>query len=1268
MSTTEDSLAVGAGADEQQVQTVHGQTSRATNTAEGATSEAAELSIVVLTVEGPTGKSVKVETTPADCILDVRQFLLECPETCDVTCYHLEFEGNALNDYAEIANYPELLDPSTPKILKIVPDFYDERLARGHVRRVRELLVKPPMNVSHTYVLPSEEQASSKNLNSSQRKKLRKEKERKAAGISGASRSGLQDPLNLTVPIDGSLDEKDDGIVAESEFAKFSVTSFQEQTDRKHVVECVRNVTFSAWNPPPGNRRLRGDLFYLEISTLEGNTLYITSSVDGFFVNSSTVNKFDPKPNESPYKCHSLLDLLKKASLQFAQRFSSMVNRKANQHPFESIEVSRPVKHWLAPVTDHTYDWNRAEDALLNTHGMDNTSMTRDWNEEYQSVKELPRSNLQERLVRDRTHYRIFSDFVDAATKGAVAIAHGNILSINPMDPKRSHVFIYNNIFFSFAIDGRDQYKDVGGDKIAYQLANHDLRGVAAYAGLDIPEIHTLATTIIDYRGHRLIAQSIIPGIFHGDKASTHVYGSMDQGEKIVAKPEFHEVMKEAGRKLHIGEHKVRDQAGETFTLSCSVESKGIIGSDARSYVLDMIRTTPRDANFPDPQTHPAALLRPELITLFCRQQAVQSVLQLRQDLAKRKSEAKDKEGEEPSVDKNEADDKYLEALTKIQFNPDIFTSVALADDADKIAADTALIKSASEFLVKNAIPKLVDNFKALEQTPVDGSSLTRVMHDHGVNMRYLAAVAKLAAETKLPHIEDVCVQEMITRAAKHILNAALTQIKPDRSKDIDNWFFAPSIAHFLSSFLGPYAGGNRLSEDQIKAAKLVMKTEESKSDKKTGNKKGKKKAEPVRLQDGSRAHTNPFSPANLWQSIRDLVQSKFNYELPAYLPLSARQKLCMLRSICQKCGIQVQSRDYDLEPVSNLKEPFTIDDILDLHPVVKAHFPVSKDATDALEAGKAFLNQGRLEIAYQYLNEAVALHNQVYGPMHRDSAQCYSGLALVCYHAGDVEQAVEHQQRAVIISERVLGLDHPETAHAHSNLALYLHSVGNFQLSIKHIQRALFLFELMCGPNHPDTAATHINLAMIYQDTSRVPLGLKHLQEALRRHKTIFGNDHSQVALSHHTLAIAYSLMGYFRNAIMHEKKSKAIFTALLGPKHPRTQQSLAWLNRFTSGAVKAAQGTMTAADQMLFSPLTWVSLRSSTPFKGQLTMNDMLQLFEVAAARQASEKAAATSPSSSSESASEQPESAASSQKKKGKKETPVLTTDKAAAMKNI
>jgi len=49
---------------------------------------------------------------------------------------------------------------------------------------------------------------------------------------------------------------------------------------------------------------------------------------------------------------------------------------------------------------------------------------------------------------------------------------------------------------------------------------------------------------LIDYRGHRVIAQAIIPGIISNlDQASLTEYGSVDEGKTIFKTEEFHNIM-----------------------------------------------------------------------------------------------------------------------------------------------------------------------------------------------------------------------------------------------------------------------------------------------------------------------------------------------------------------------------------------------------------------------------------------------------------------------------------------------------------------------------------------------------------------------------------------------------------------------------------------------------------------------------------------------------------------------------------------------------
>ena len=114
---------------------------------------------------------------------------------------------------------------------------------------------------------------------------------------------------------------------------------------------------------------------------------------------------------------------------------------------------------------------------------------TRDWNEELQTTRELPRKNLPERLLRERAVFKVHSDFVSAATRGAIAVIDGNVMAINPGEDPKMQMFIWNNIFFSLGFDVRDHYKDLGGDAAAFVAPRNDLQGVKVYNAVDLEGI-----------------------------------------------------------------------------------------------------------------------------------------------------------------------------------------------------------------------------------------------------------------------------------------------------------------------------------------------------------------------------------------------------------------------------------------------------------------------------------------------------------------------------------------------------------------------------------------------------------------------------------------------------------------------------------------------------------------------------------------------------------------------------------------------------------
>mmetsp|Transcript_6069 Transcript_6069/g.14642 ORF Transcript_6069/g.14642 Transcript_6069/m.14642 type:complete len:1331 (-) Transcript_6069:353-4345(-) len=1219
---------------------------------------------IVLHVENPLGKTVVIDATPTDCLMDIRQFLLETPESCYFTCYSLQHEGKPINDFAELAEYPELKEDRINN-LKMIPGFYDESSARTHVRRLREILVNPPVHVTqktNPYVSdPGELKKEAPGAGNS------------ASAGAGASK-GPAPPPGANTKKDGKKRNPEKAAAAGAGAAAgggsaFDVTAYPEATrpQREKVPEVVRNINFSAWNPPPGNRRLRGDILYLEVATLEKNTLHVTCSVNGFFLNRSTRDRFDPFPAATAYTSHTLVELLKKASHSFSSKFSRLMTRRMTRHPYEVIMRPFPVHEWMARAGPHAYDWNRAEDSLLTTYGMEGgRGVLRDWNEEYQCCHEMPRDTLVDRILYNRTRYRVYLDFRDAAVKGAVAVINGNIPPINPMDEERAWVYLYNKIFFSLTIDGRDNYKGIGGDAVSHCNASHDLLGISAFEGAGVKQLYTLATLSVDYRGHRVLAQSIIPGIFHGDQASTHVYGSMDGNDRIKADPKFHALMKEAANKLHLKEHTVIDKKDNTVTIASCSETKGIIGSDRRHYVLDLTRYFPRDANFPNYKTHPTALLRPELVTHYCYNEAIKSIMEKRTAELKKEQERKKAADEKKDGDESksgaggegvQAKGKKEEAgpsegkkttpapgqIKVIKFNPDVFCDVKMADPEEE-KNDKLTVVAASQFLSRALLPKLMTAFRSLQESPLDGTSLTDIMHKNGINVRYLGRMAGLAIKLQIPHIASLCTNEMIVRAAKHVLNSMLRDVKPDLHENQETWFLAPCIVRFLNTFLGPNCCGKGLSDDQLRAAGELLDVqdqEDRKGAKKQlprGKSRGSKKKKSgkrgddstaVKLADGRKAPTNPLAPANLWIKIHRLVKKKFDVKLPLKSnSFTPRRKLCMLRSLCKKVGIQLSCKAYDFDSKDGLV--FQIDDVLDLFPVVKTVELSSKDASACIDQAKLFMSQDRLQGAYQKLNDAQGILHQTYGPLHEQTALCYSLLALVCYRAADVPQAVEMQQKALIVYQRTKGMDHYETAYAHSMLALFLHSMGLSKHALNHIRKSLYLLELMCGPNHPDVASAHVNVGMIYQETNEVVTALAHFKRAKEIFSSVLGAKHSQIGLCEHTIAVANSFMGNFKEAMTCEIASQNLYKASFGEKSRRVQESKIWLAWFTKQASEVAKGLTKAKGGLMpipphLSPFVWLSLQKLTPTRGVSELVQLIQLSRLRAKQQLAAAAAA-------------------------------------------
>ena len=401
-------------------------------------------------VAAPGVEPFDIQVSSMELVQEIHQLLMDREDTCHRTCFSLQLDGTTLDNFAELKTVEGLKEGS---LIKVVEEPYTMREARIHVRHVRDLLKSIEPSDAYNGV----DCASLSFLTTV------------CSGDIMEKKRSRPESVDCTPPeciLPGSRD--------------LPVLPLHPTTKEQPAkLTCLKVLTPSGWNPPPGYRKLHGDLLYLQVITAEDKHYHITASTRGFFVNHCTEEEFNPKAASPSFLSHSLIELLNQISPLFKRNFALLQKRRTSRHPYERVPTPYQVYTWTGPQLEHNIDTIRAEDAFSSKLGYEEhiPGQTRDWNEELQTTRELPRKNLPERLLRERAIFKVHSDFVSAATRGAMAVIDGNVMAINPGEEAKMQMFIWNNIFFSLGFDVKDHYKDLGGDSAAFVAPGTIFRG-----------------------------------------------------------------------------------------------------------------------------------------------------------------------------------------------------------------------------------------------------------------------------------------------------------------------------------------------------------------------------------------------------------------------------------------------------------------------------------------------------------------------------------------------------------------------------------------------------------------------------------------------------------------------------------------------------------------------------------------------------------------------------------------------------------------------
>jgi protein TIF31 len=1134
----------------------------------------------------------------------VRQSIIELPGTFQYSCFHLEHHGKRINDFVQISEVDGLV--ADPQLI-LIQDPYTEKEARLHVVRIREIIGAAGDRTDTLHGI-----------------------------LSGSS---LFDSVNAAAKAsEGKTPDEALGVAGYDFEAPGKLTTLLPAV-QEPPPKTIKSISVSPWNPPPYHLRQKGHLLYLLLTTSEGEQHHITSHVSGFYVNKSSNAKFDPTPRQAPkaHSAHSLLTLIGELSGSFQTSFDALLDSANNKEPLATFQITNavPASPWVVPSTssplvNHQADITRTQEPYL-IAGIENADTLRDWNEEFQSTRELPKDNVHERVFRERLTSKLFADYNDTAARGAVLVARGEVAPLNPTEARDAQIFVYHNVFFSFGADGVGTFATEGGDEAARVATGKDVMGVRMVNQLDIDGLFTPGTVVIDILGKRIVAQSIVPGIFKQREPGENQidYGAVDGKDVVADNEQFVPVFEKLSKSLRVKKHAVWDKDNKRHELEGSVETKGLLGTDGRKYVLDLYRITPLDISWmeefgtaissPEPTEsknegaypHRMTVLRPELIDAYWKvklrdwvNEQVESKRQAHKSASDTDKKIEEKSEKSPeSTETEEAETKSNEVAIPettneaedskdridvsdfdFRLNPDAFSGQSPQTDDEKaeMAKDEEQVKLACKFLRDNVIPELIHDLKEGDVGyPMDGQSFSRLLHKRGINIRYMGKIAELADGKRLESVRNLAVQEMVSRAFKHIAGNYLRYLPIPLT--------GSCIAHLLNCLLGADLNPNPKAD--IDASLVALYSEADLAFEKV-------------------------TPESLRIEIANQILRRYQYTVdPSWL--SGIKHVQLLREVSLKLGLQIEMKDYHFSteqkapdqavPVTNGSPPkenginghstsskkkkkardgspaamatpatphtFIPEDIQNVVPVIKEASPRSALAEEALEAGRISILQGQKKLGQELLLESLSLHEQIYGIIHPEVARVYNQLSMIYYQLDEKEAAVELARKAVIVSERTLGVDNAETLLSYLNLGLFCHGSGESKLALSYVKHALELWKVIYGPNHPDSITTLNNAAVMLQHLKEYHQSRIWFEASLKICEDVYGKSSINCATLLFQLAQALALEQEAKPSVNRMRESYNIFLSELGPDDKNTKEAENWLEQLTQNAVALAK-----------------------------------------------------------------------------------------------
>lgn len=1000
--------------------------------------------------------------------------------------------------------------------------------------------------------------------------------------------------------IETSLDD-----IVKSNLSKFANLSFLPKDTSAH--RFFNSLALSRFSPANGFMKVQDDLFYLDVVTKEDKYLCLTVNKRGLFLNDSTPTTFSPKAVSQPFT--SLFDLLSDLSPSFKTDLDSLV-RFDSQDSHDGLINSpqiisspnddhrtfaepSPTTLWLCSLSqlrDHFSEYK---------HGT-NLKLYRDWNEEFQSYRGLVVQDNMQQLQKTKILRKVYRDFSKSAQEISRAIVNSNFTPVNQTDNKVEECYVFNNFFITFAEDRLDwETPRLETTPSTYANVNSDLRNLQQIYGLDLPGVNVINTCAVDYVGLRLVVQTMITGILHFDQKTWNCYGSIDDGKTFNDNQEFSPMFEELCKNFKLKTNCVfKDAAGKEFTIHGSPEVKGIKAGDGRKYIMDLMKLSPRDLNYPKPKEEEGCLVRPELIRNYFFINSIEEMYGKNGEAAKEEAkeaiqnghaeaitDAKDlssdpqpdpsqpqpdqsqPQPDQPQTDKMQIEEAQLtptatppkdDKKPKLEFfNPNIASMIENEDDGLK-SQETDHLKSLATFITDNAIPFFKNELGANPTSvPIDMDSLIELMHKYGINVRYLGLICSQFDHPSDRFFRLLFEKAILIRSLRKYFRKIALQMSPNELIQV--------IAHVLNCVLGDSAVRSQIDSKSLQAsAKAKGKRPEpsqlsdaqvtSSNGKKKKNKKKKSSPNPTCVTENN-TEMLCLTSEEVFSEILAIANARYRIDFTSkksfegfYCLSTHKDKLSFLREFAKSMGLLLAARPYHFGlPVVGFEYPVKFKDFLGITPRIKCpnfHIEGMKYTYKSIENEIAEKN---LDNALSMLSSCQSIILNTYGIYNSDFIYVTSKIAGLNFLRGQVDKAVRIQVLVVKVSERVFGLDNFNTGFAIIELSNYVFESRKFDTSISLHSLAVFIFDLVGGPLNPSSLLCLQEMHLLFAQTKRQDQSAESVEELLRRNEKIFGETDEHLLFLLGKLAALKADLGKYKDASILQARKSLILKKIL-------------------------------------------------------------------------------------------------------------------------